>query len=302
MPALSAFTSDEARESAQKAVHVIYVEGKDDVEFLNFLYTDRVRDIEFKWSEEPSSDPAIPTNGGCEGVIARVRAERMSRDGTKTVNTRVYGIVDRDIYKKRCNWPAFLEPDNNNFPAAIDDGIVVVLRRWEIENYFADPSVLRYTASRMAQLPEQRSIGEEAVADILINLCERLIVISAASIVLQQHGRKDLAPGWGSPLAGSVGDLERSVTDHLSQNHPVPGILTDFHVRLAEVRRFDCGGADKQARLSHLLRIVDGKRLFAHLETTLHFPRQICRLAASDCRERQADTEDLADFIRRLIN
>lgn len=302
MPALSAFSSDVARENAQKAVHIIYVEGKDDVEFLNFLYEDRKRDIEFKWSKSPSDDPEIPANGGCEGVIARVRAERMSRDGERIVNDRVYGIVDRDIYKKRCDWPAFLESDNNNFPSTIENGIVVVLRRWEIENYLADPAVLRCTAFRMAQNPQHRAVDEDGVTSILISLCERLIVISAASIVLQQNGCKDLAADWGKPLPGTVVELENLVEDHLNNHPSVSGTLYDFQTRLTEVRRFDCGGTDKSIRLRHLLRIVDGKRLFAHLESMLHVPKQSRFLAASDRRNRQADTEDLADFIRCLID
>lgn len=291
MPALLQFIDDRARENFQKAVHVIYVEGEEDVDFMDLLYPDCKRDILFVWAGKSSDDPDIECSGGCDGVIARVRGERER-------NKKVYGIVDRDVYKTKRDFLAFLEADNNNFPAKINDSILV-LRRWEIKNYFVDSAVLEYSVRRALRENASSQVNEADIINKLIEICESLIVISAASLALHIHKLKDFPPLWGYPL-GPAKDVVRKVVS--DKNFQGKKLLTkEFCIRLKEVRRFDCGGSNKKVRLLHLLRIVDGKRLFAHFEKCFQLKGDVRRLAASDCREKRVDTEDLAAFIESLI-
>jgi hypothetical protein len=297
MPTLDSYKDTAAREHAQKAVYVIYVEGDDDVAYLDLIYPNRGLYYEFKAASDVSPDPTIPVAGGCEGVIGRVKAERR-RCGDDLLNPKILGMVDRDLYKKRLNWSSFLEADNSNFQSKIDEG-VTVLRRWEIENYFADPSSLDFTLKRLRTRSGYLSISEEQICDHLLEICDNLLVICAGSIVLHENDKDDLPPGWGIPLS-SPGATEAQVLQHL-QSQGISDAGRKLESRLAEVRRFDCGSTVKGTRLRHMLRIVDGKRLLTHFESKLQIPQKQWRLLAGDCQTTGADMEDLAEFINSLV-
>lgn len=102
---------------------VVYLESEEDLQiFKERWFFDEGKKIEFK-----SVDTG--QGGGCLQVINQVDKDRKR-------GITAFGIVDRDILMKQGMWDLWWEIDDQQFEQAKPFGdYILVLRRWELENY-----------------------------------------------------------------------------------------------------------------------------------------------------------------------
>jgi hypothetical protein len=177
---------------------VVYLESEEDLQiFKERWFFDEGKKIEFK-----SVDTG--QGGGCLQVINQVDKDRKR-------GITAFGIVDRDILMKQGMWDLWWEIDDQQFEQAKPFGdYILVLRRWELENYLLSPEELEIVLSDK-EFRAARDIN--VVLEKLLEEAENLKILSAAMILSHKHGHA-FSTGFGLGKTGKA--LKDEVQHHLS--------------------------------------------------------------------------------------
>lgn len=241
MASFGKLTDSKAVVNLHSGAVTIYVEGKDDVDFLEKMFPGAKADIRF---EEV---------GGCAGMRARVAKERQN-------NKNVIGLLDRDALKRESRWTELFDTDNDNFAISTRLDGIYVLTRWEIENYLLDlTAVYRVFVNWKSNVFP----SEDALLDVMIETALGELHVTAGWCTAHEHGIPEAS---GPSACVDVKALEGKVREWIVSKMPEAKAKYDQH--LAKVRAFDPGAiAAKRERLTALLRMVDGKRFLHRLRT-----------------------------------
>ncbi len=226
----------------------VYLESEEDVQIYGERWFNNVGDkLEFV-------SAGVGASGGCTVVIADV--ERELGQGVDA-----YGIVDRDALKSCGKWDAFFEVDNTTFDALKPFGDrIIVLRRWEMENYLLEPEIIEKHVSNVegrAPRALQQVMGE------LFEMSALVRVICGANICLNRSGYCELPAGFGRGH-----ELQRVEQEVLTNLHNQFGDNAEalYQNELDLIDQFSVSSDEQsEERWCDLIRMIDGKRLLNHL-------------------------------------
>ena len=227
---------------------VIYLESEEDLQIIKERwFFDEGKDIEFKSVDSGQG-------GGCTQVINRVKNERDK-------GITAFGIVDRDALMREGKWELWWEIDVQQFKQAKPFGdYILVLRRWEIENYLLSPEELEIVLSdKELRSPKNLNV----VIEELLKKAEDLKVLSAAMIISHENGHP-FSTGFGLKQTGEK--LKNKVENHLSNyiNSNVSQELTNY---IQKIEAFAENNTEPtKQRWERINRLLDGKRTLQRLD------------------------------------
>jgi len=227
---------------------VVYLESEEDLQIIKERwFFDEGKEIEFKSVDSGQG-------GGCSQVISRVKTERNK-------GITAFGIVDRDTLMKEEKWELWWEINDQQFKQAKPFGdYILVLRRWELENYLLSPEELEIVLSDK----EFRSPKKiDVVIQNLLKEAEDLKVLSAAMILSYQNGHA-FSTGFGLKMTGEI--LKQQVKTHLLthiQSNDMSQQLTSY---IQKIEAFAEGNTEPRQRWERLNRLLDGKRALQRLD------------------------------------
>lgn len=227
----------------------IYLESPEDVQvFADRWFIDSGESVEFLAAGDDSG-------GGCNQVLSKVREDRENK-------IMAFGIVDRDALASNRLWDSFFQIDDDIFRQSKPFGDhILVLRCWEVENYFLHPEVIEeFVADEQGRKPR---VNQAVVKDLFSLICP-LTVVVAANLLLNSYGQKRLPPQFGcdQPLNTVLDATEKRLHRELS---PEAAELLEECVEkllkfLGSGKRYSVGD------WLDLLRILDGKKIIHWLE------------------------------------
>jgi hypothetical protein len=248
MASFKALEQNETIDNAYSGKVIIYLESEEDLQIIKERwFFDERAELEFK-----SVDTG--EGGGCIQVIQKVENERKK-------GITAFGIVDRDILMKQGLWNLWWEVDDQQFEQAKPFGeYIIVLQRWELENYLLSPEELEMV---MADKALRATKNINIVVQELLKKAEDLKILSAATMLLHQHGLS-FDRGFGLNLSGPK--LKKKLEDYLL-NHLS---FDDFEQLSVFIQRIeDFAQNHTMPTIQHwerLNRILDGKRTLQHLD------------------------------------
>jgi hypothetical protein len=223
---------------------VVYLESEEDLQIIKERwFFDEGKEMEFKSVDSGQG-------GGCIQVISRVKTERDK-------GITAFGIVDRDALMREEKWDLWWEIDDQQFKQAKPFGdYILVLRRWELENYLLSPEELEIVLADK----EFRSLKNiDVVIKELLKKAEDLKILSAAMIISHENGQT-FPSGFGLKKTGEA--LQQEVKNHLSQSISSNVQLTSY---IQKIEAFAEGKPTRQ-RWERLNRLLDGKRTLQRLD------------------------------------
>ncbi len=145
--------------------------------FKKFWFIDYLDRLDFKRS----------ANGdGCEAVIAAVRSAR-AKGGLPA-----YGIVDRDVWRKRRDFRTLLELDDEAFKSRlIEDGVRVTLY-WEIEAYLLEPDALVAWAALNWPKAPMEPCSEAEMVDTFAQVCACVLELTALNALRHKMSIREI--------------------------------------------------------------------------------------------------------------
>ncbi|MCK5523763.1 MAG: DUF4435 domain-containing protein [Thiomargarita sp.] len=227
---------------------VVYLESEEDLQIIKERwFFDEGKEIEFKSVDSGHG-------GGCTQVINRVNTER-----DKGISA--FGIVDRDALMRKEKWDLWWEIDDQQFKQAKPFGdYILVLRRWEIENYLLSPEELEIVLSDKEFRPLKNI---DLVIQNLLKEAEDLKVLSAAMILSHENGHT-FSLGFGLKDTGEA--LQKEVKNHLS-NHIKSKLSLQLTSYIQKIEAFAEGNTKPtRQRWERLNRLLDGKRTLQRLD------------------------------------
>jgi len=227
---------------------VIYLESEEDLQIIKERwFFDEGKDIEFKSVDSGQG-------GGCTQVINRVKNERDK-------GITAFGIVDRDALMREGKWDLWWEIDDQQFQQAKPFGdYILVLLRWEIENYLLSPEELEIVLSDK-ELRSPKNIN--VVIEELLIKAEDLKILSAAMIISHEN-KHPFSTGFGLKETGEK--LKNKVENHLSNsiNSNVSQELTNY---IHKIEAFAETNTElTKQRWERINRLLDGKRTLQRLD------------------------------------
>lgn len=275
---MSSFNNIESSDRIERrnvAKRFIYLESEEDVQvFGERWFFERGERVEFR----PASDGG---NGGCNDVIAHVKADRAA-------GIEAWGVVDRDILAARHNWDAFFDADDASFAARKVFGeYVLVLRCWEMECYLLHPEVLEeYLADAEGRSPRPTS---KLIEELFELVCCKLPIL-AANIMLNSYGEKELIRHFGKGLdcIKLLNTIEKKIEKY--------GIASDLlEDCLERIVNFGTGHSPySEAHWLGLLRILDGKLLMDWIVDRFNL-KQECRFALARHTKALGKVDDMLE-------
>lgn len=228
---------------------VVYLESEEDLQIIKERwFFDEGKKIEFK-----SVDTG--QGGGCLQVIQQVNKERKK-------GITAFGIVDRDILMQQKEWDLWWKADDQQFEQAKPFGdYILVLRRWELENYLLSPEELEIVLSDK-EFRSARNIN--LVLENLLEEAENLKVLSAAMILSQEYGHT-FSTGFGLCKTGEA--LKYAVQHHLS-THINTDASNELTAYIQKITNFapDNPALAPQHHWERINRLLDGKITLQRLD------------------------------------
>lgn len=287
MPSFYEYMDSSAISNKFRDAAIIYVEGESDVDILKKLFPDLEGKIDFRLPIEGS------VTGGCESVRNRVKAEREN-------NTNIYGVLDRDFFFRHKEWGIFFEADDEKYLAASqqDDG-VWVLCRWEIENYVLEFDALRLLVRNWGKL---QSAGERAINSELLDICYRIMPLSAASALFHEY-KTSLENGKYLCNEENIETIIKKIKKKANKSLGAGiEINNEFDNHYSCVRAFSLGTeADPQVEFESVIRIVDGKRFIGWLRHHFGITDDPTPQLADNSSLKGSNSTDLHSFISKVI-
>lgn len=266
MASFNDVNSEELVDRSYAGKKVVYLESEEDVQvFRERWFIDRGQFVDFFAVSEPG-------RGGCNDVITRVATDRAA-------NIDAWGVVDRDALASKGEWDAFFDTDDEHFASRNALGeYVLVLKRWEMENYLLHPEVIeQHVADIKSRSPRP---VEQVVEELFDILCCKLPLV-AANMLLNSYGRTALPHNFGH--SGSCSALLDNVARRLEKE----GLGDVFEECLERITSF--GGGHAPRTLDHwfaLTRMVDGKMALKWIRTHYHLQDECRFIWARSIRER----------------
>lgn len=225
---------------------LIYLESDDDLAIFQRWFFDEGEFIEFISSKEEET-------GGCTKVMRSVNKDR-------SMGIASFGIVDRDALMRENLWDIFWENDNDAFQAAQPLGDYIrLLRRWEIENYLLNPTVINALLADYGKYAPA-GIDKDRLVEKLLRQVHRLVPVTAANICLHLNGQKALAPRFGSEET-DLEAIEAKCLEHLDKSN----VSCEFEKIKTRIISF-LHGDNILNEYWNLSRIIDGKRLMLRIK------------------------------------
>lgn len=178
---------------------------------------------------------------------------------------RSVGVVDRDKLFSDKKLNLFWEIDDQLFRVAQPYGAEIhVLLRWELENYLLEPEAVHRVLSDAKHGKPPPSLAQ--IEHELLQHCDTLVPVIAASTLLHMHGHN--SPGDGYGKSWSRMQIEQDLaTQYLpTRMASMPNWQSALQLHQEQVTNFDIPAADISDRLTALLRIADGKRLIERIK------------------------------------
>lgn len=221
---------------------IVYLESQEDYLIVgNRWFHNEGELLEFKSADEGAG-------GGANQVIDKVTNERSE-------GVVAFGLVDRDALLAKHNWDSWWQRDDDQFAETRPFGEHVrVLKRWEIENYLLEPSVIEEEQANLAG----RAVNHESPATQLIQ--EALgpaKLLSAASITLHARGQK-----LGDDLnrVDTMKQLQEKIAEKINSQG------TELQANLDRIEQFGEGHpVDSRIYWERISRMLDGKRILKRL-------------------------------------
>jgi hypothetical protein len=191
---------------------------------------------------------------GCRAVVTKVSQ-------LNEVKVECYGIVDRDILlaDETFNKTLWWEIDNQIFSSASPYGKnILVLHRWELENYLLQPQAL---SALISEKRLKESISSSEIAELLINNEEEFIAVTLLSTVSVRNQDKQPRVGFGSDKSGQA--LITEVADKLGLD------AENFKSEREKISCFAENETTAIERWNKLSRMLDGKRVMHRLGNLL---------------------------------
>lgn len=248
----------------------IYLESQADVTIISNKWFPHIEKEKYSFESAEGDEKG---GGGCQAVIQKVQQARQD-------NIEAYGIVDRDtLLADPQQQQLFWQTDDQAFVNSKPYGeFIHVLRRWEIENYLLDPRALAKLIYNK-NIENRQPIDVQDIAQDLINNEDDFIAVTLLSTMTVPNGKSSREDGFGQHKAGD--DLRRECIEK-SLN------CTDeeFDAGCAQIKQFAQDDNDPISRWDKLSRLLDGKRVFAHIGSAL---TQLKKSNAMDERGQLAD-------------
>ncbi len=231
---------------------LLYLESREDMEVLQ----ERWFNDWSEWIEFQAVDVAAGGVGGSAQVRFRVDEDRQN-------NVPAFGIVDRDILLSHgvmdghAQKRALFETDHAAFDAAQYLGpYIKVLQRWEMENYLLHPVAMKeLVADSGIHHPH---CSPDTLTQCLLDLSEAAILLTAANIVLIDHGEKPMAHEFGGTNSDAQ-DLISKILDHFqTRKLAVPEeVINNNRLKIMAFIRNETD--EMEERWDQLNHLIDGK-------------------------------------------
>ncbi|MEN8219644.1 MAG: hypothetical protein ABFS56_25490 [Pseudomonadota bacterium] len=248
MASFKQLQENESIDNAYTNKVVVYLESEEDLQIIKERwFFDEGKEIEFKSVDSGQG-------GGCTQVINRVKNERDK-------GITAFGIVDRDALMREEKWELWWEIDEQQFKQAKPFGdYILVLRRWELENYLLSPEELEIVLSDK----EFRSIKKiDVVIEDLLKKAEDLKILSAAMIISHENGHT-FPSGFALKKTGE--ELQKEVNNHLL-NYISFKVSQQVTTYIQKIEAFAEGNTEQtRQRWERLNRLLDGKRTLQRLD------------------------------------
>jgi hypothetical protein len=197
----------------------------------------------------------------------KIYASALNRVNTeRNKGITAFGIVDRDALMKEEKWELWWETDDQQFKQAKPFGnYILVLQRWELENYLLSPEELEIVLYDK-ELRSPKKI--DVVIKDLLKKAEDLKVLSAAMILSNENGYR-FPKSFGSKN-GKVGTgevLQNNVESHLSKHIQFNQSNQQFTTYIQKIEAFAEGNTEPtKQRWERLNRLLDGKLTLQRLD------------------------------------
>ncbi len=249
MASFKQLRENESIDNAYTNKVVVYLESEEDLQIIKERwFFDEGKKIEFKSVDSGEG-------GGCTQVINRVETERNK-------GITAFGIVVRDTLMIEEKWDLWWEIDDQQFKQAKPFGdYILVLRRWEVENYLLSPEELETVLSDK-EFRSPKNI--DVVIQNLLKETEDLKVLSAAMILSHKNGHT-FPNGFGLKKTAEV--LQKEVKCHLSNHLKSNQVSQQLTSYIHKIEAFAEGNTEPtRQRWERLNRLLDGKRTLQRLD------------------------------------
>ncbi len=266
----------------------VYVESSEDRDVLEKWFPDDLGKIIFL-----SADHGNAGGGGCQAVCKEI-------SNSKQADIQAAGIVDRDKLFTDKNWDLLWEIDDQIFRVAQPYGAEIhVLLRWELENYLLEPAALQRVLSDAKHGKPSPILSQ--IENDLLQHCDTLVPVIAASALLHLQGHESLGDGYGSKWTRL--EIEKDLTTQCLSKRmaSLPDWQNALQLNQEHVSNFDVPTASTHERLSAFLRIVDGKRLIERIKAQHGVQIELRGFLSRSIKDLNMVPLELADFVATLV-